>query len=202
MKDLLGFLQSVPLRRRAVAFLAVANLAGALYGFEWYRAQLARTHPLFWPFVPDSPLSTLLFSLVLLGLVYRRRLPLLEGVAYVWIVKYGSWSVLVIGHFWLTHSFGGFELTHLFLSHSIMALQGLWFAYHYFPGIRVILGGAALAGLNDAVDYLLGHHPALPGGAAQLDFARGSALLLTLLATLLLLWLGRRGQDRKDIPYA
>lgn len=199
MNKALHFLLTAPLRRPVVIFLAVANMLGALYGFQWYRGQLAQTPYLLWPFIPDSPLSALLFSLVLVGLLCRRRSGVLEGIAFVGIAKYGLWSVAVIGHFWITRAFGGFELIHLFLSHWIMALQGIWFAYHYYPGPGYVLVGAAWAVANDAVDYLLGHHPSLPG-AGQLPFARAAALALTLLVPSLLLWLGTQSPSREDIP--
>ena len=48
------------------AWVIVAiNLAGTLFGFWYYRFQLAQTPIVMWPFVPDSPTATLFIALSL-----------------------------------------------------------------------------------------------------------------------------------------
>lgn len=198
MRRAVNLLGHIPYSRPIVTFLSVANLLGSLYGFTWYRSQLAGTPLYLWPLVPDSPLSTLLFSLTLLGLLLGRRNRWLEGIAYVGITKYGAWSVMVIGHYWLTRGFGTFEMIHLSVSHTIMAAQGLFFAFHYYPGRKYMAAGVALAVINDVVDYGLGHHPTL-FDAGQLAWARGSAIALTVVVSALLLARQHQGTEHTGL---
>ena len=53
---------------------------------------------LLWPFVPDSPLSTTLFSLVLVLYLLGKKSSLLSLLAGAFLVKYGLWAVAVNLH--------------------------------------------------------------------------------------------------------
>lgn len=145
-----------------IGVLIAVNLFGTAYGFWWYHGQLRETPLIFWPVVPDSPGSTLLFALFLITLMRNVRKPLLAALAYMSSFKYGLWTPLVMGHMWLTTGEVTFESVHLSLSHLGMALEALLFARVHRP-LRPFLP-AALGWLlfNDFMDYALGLHPVLP----------------------------------------
>ncbi len=179
-------LKAMSRHRSILTVLAVANLLGALYGFTWYRTQLATSPWYVWPLIPDSPLSALLFSLVLLGVLAGRRVAPLEGIACISIFKYGLWTVAIIGDYWrATGALAGFEMQHLLVSHSIMALQGIWFIVVFCPPRRWLVPGMVWAAANDVADYGFGLHPALPL-AAQLPWAQTAAVALTISASILM----------------
>lgn len=61
------------LRQRSVLlFLLVVNILGTIYGFIWYGDQLKETAPIFWPFVPDSPMASLFFVFVLIAFLIKK----------------------------------------------------------------------------------------------------------------------------------
>ena len=43
--------------------LLIINFFGTIYGYYWYKWQLAVTEPIFYIFVPDSPTASLFFVL-------------------------------------------------------------------------------------------------------------------------------------------
>jgi uncharacterized membrane protein YpjA len=67
--------------KRFLSVLLLINILGSFYGYYWYRGQLAATNVLLWPFVPDSPLSTTLFSLVLVLYLLGKKSSLLSLLA-------------------------------------------------------------------------------------------------------------------------
>lgn len=160
--------------RRALLALVIVNLFGTVYGFYWYRDQLALTPLTSWPFVPDSPTATLLFALFglvfLLGRPGVERKPgpvLLQGFAYLANFKYGLWTPAIMIHLWLTTGQLDFESVHLSLSHLGMAIQALLYAFTHPPrAFPVALAGAWLF-LNDYLDYGRGLHPFLPAPGSE-----------------------------------
>lgn len=162
LRGLIRWLQSIPEDRRWLPWLIAINLGGAVYGFNWYAEQLRHTPWVYWPVVPDSPGSALLFSFFLIGLALRRRWPLLEGVASMMMIKYGLWTLVVMSHYWLTTGTAPFESVHLSISHAGMAIESLLFLRVYRPGMAYGILGLAWLLFNDAWDYLGGTHPTLP----------------------------------------
>lgn len=55
----MAWLYAIFASRPVVSLLLLVNAAGTVYGYYWYRYQLAETPPLFLPFVPDSPTASL-----------------------------------------------------------------------------------------------------------------------------------------------
>lgn len=191
---------TIPERRRLVWILVPIDLLGAVYGFNWYYEQLRRTPFKAWPVVPDSPLSTLLFGLVLIGILRKRRITWLEGIAYLSMVKYGVWTVLVLGHYALVYHTLDFETAHLMLSHAAMALEAVIFLRYYPPGLKPALLATGWSLFNDYMDYFYDYHPTLPapefvGGIAWLSFL--SSLIF---GTGLILWASRfRGLEKGNV---
>lgn len=154
----------MPTRRFWVACLIVVNLLGSLWGFNWYYWQLKSTPLYLWPVVPDSPGSTLLFSFFLIGLWFGRRWPWFEGIVSLAMMKYGFWTVLVMGHYWLTARTATWESVYLSASHLGMAVEAMLFLLVYRPAWPWGLLGAAWLYFNDWMDYFSPYltHPNLP----------------------------------------
>ncbi len=178
---LITWLLDLPEHRRLVALLAGANLIGAAYGFLWYAGQLSTSPQYLWPVIPDSPLAALSFGLFLMALYLGRRIPLLEAFAYLSMIKYGLWTVLVLGQDMVINRAATFEGIHLTASHFIMAVQPVIFMRRLHPGLAA--GAAAWAWFlfNDYMDYFQGTHPYLPD-PSQIGYVRGVAYFTSLAA--------------------
>lgn len=128
------------LRQRSVLlFLLVVNILGTIYGFIWYGNQLKETSPIFWPFVPDSPMASLFFVFVLIAFLIKRNWGLIEALAIVTLIKYGIWAVVVNGVMIYVKGPIGFIGYMLMLSH--FAVAAIWTLH------------------NDAIDYLFWQMP-------------------------------------------
>ena len=106
-----------PWQARFTIPLIVINAVGSACGYYWYHEQLAGTPLYYWPFVPDSPLSTTLFAVALLLSLAGSGSILYRAVALTASIKYGIWAIVMISHYWLNS--GPLELTEamLWLSH-------------------------------------------------------------------------------------
>ncbi|MCL4425549.1 MAG: DUF1405 domain-containing protein [Firmicutes bacterium] len=173
VRSLTRLILTIPEKPGLVWILITVNLLGAVYGFSWYYHQLEATSWRAWPVVPDSPLSTLLFGLVLLLIQLKRRVVWLEAIAYLSLLKYGFWTVLVLGHYAIVYHSLDFETTHLILSHGAMALEAIIFLRYYPPRLKVTLLAVAWGLFNDYMDYFRGFHPTLPAP----EFVNGIAVL-------------------------
>lgn len=142
--------------------LLLVNLPGSLAGFLWYKHHLSVTPWYYLPFVPDSPLSSSLFTLVLFLLLINRAHPLLQLIAYTAVIKYGVWAIFVLTGHWLTGGAVRIIDIALWLSHLGMAVEGAIFwrrlvyeeAYALFTWLWMYF--------NDFMDYYVGLHPYLP----------------------------------------
>ncbi len=174
-----------PFQRRFLVMLLIINLLGSLYGFYWYRYQLVETKWYYLPFVPDSPLSSSLFTLALLLILLEKRNSLLELLAYLWVIKYGLWAVIInLNYGYLNPAGFGFENWMLTFSHLGMAVEGFLFLRHLkFPKVQLWMMILWLA-INDFVDYSLGQHPWL-FDERQLSLAGSSAVVLSLLVVVI-----------------
>lgn len=113
-----------PWQRRFALPLVIINLLGSVYGYYWYREQLAGTPFYAWPFVPDSPLSTTLFALALGASLAGVERVFLTIIACTASIKYGLWALAVISHFWWLGGAVTFVESMLWLSHLGMVVQG------------------------------------------------------------------------------
>ncbi len=162
----------------------IINCAGSAYGYYWYRYQLAETRWYYLPFIPDSPLSSTLFSIVLVTILLGVRVRLLELFAYLWVIKYGVWAVLINLDAGYTYGTFNWENWLLTLSHLGMAVEGFLFLRHLNFSKRHVGVMALWLGINDYMDYVAGLHPFLfdPG---QIGLARFSAIILSALLVVL-----------------
>jgi len=172
-----------PFERGFLWSLVLINFLGSIYGFYWYRFQLAETPWYYLIFIPDSPLSSSLFTIALITIIMCKRSSWLELLAYFWVIKYGIWAVILnldvnnYGQF-------GFDNLMLTISHAGMAVEGFLFLRHLKYSVPQLLGIVLWLGINDYMDYVVGLHPWLfdPG---QLGLAQSSAIGLSVLLVLL-----------------
>jgi uncharacterized membrane protein YpjA len=134
--------------------LIIVNLIGSLYGFYWYKDQLAKSPVFLWPFIPDSPTASALFTIVLCFYLVKSPKTLLTLIACGWLVKYGIWAAVINTHFLLTGGDYTFANFHLTVSHLGMAAEGILFAANIriskAHGILLLV----LMVLSDVVDSL------------------------------------------------
>ena len=155
----MAWLYAIFASRPVVSLLLLVNAAGTVYGYYWYRYQLAETPPLFLPFVPDSPTASLFFLIVLGAWLLGRQTPLFDALALVTLVKYGIWAVVMNVLVWRVTGTLDWAGWMLIVSHGAMAVEGMLYAplYRFRP---VHLALAAVWTLhNDVIDYVFGMMP-------------------------------------------
>lgn len=195
---LLGLLKN-PFERWFLWLLFVINILGSVYGFYWYRYQIADTPWYYLIFVPDSPLSTTLFCIALLTIQWQKKLPILKLWAYFWLIKYGIWAVIINIDVAVSYTdLFSTENLLLAISHAGMALEGfLFLRYLKFKSFDLIIISLWLI-INDFMDYVLNLHPYLFDDA-QLRLARFSAISLSILLILAGFYLLYYRQNNKTI---
>lgn len=141
-------------QRPIILVMFIINLIGTIYGYYWYRYQLAETPAHFYIFVPDSPTASLFFTIVLFAFLFKRNLPIIEALAIVTLFKYGIWAVIMNLLVLAVNGTLPWEGYMLIASHFGMAVQGLLYASYYrFKAWHLIV--AAIWTLhNDVIDYV------------------------------------------------
>jgi len=141
-------------QRPIIFVMFIINLFGTIYGYYWYRYQLAETPAHFYIFVPDSPTASLFFTIVLFAFLFKRNLPIIEALAIVTLFKYGIWAVIMNLLVLAVNGTLPWEGYMLIASHFGMAVQGLLYASYYrFKAWHMIV--AAIWTLhNDVIDYV------------------------------------------------
>lgn len=140
--------------KRFIFVLFLINLFGTVYGYIWYKSQLAITPLHFLPFVPDSPTASLFFTIFLLFFLFNKNAPYIEALALTSLFKYGIWAVVMN---LLTLILNG-ELSPqgymLIASHGAMAIQGLIYAPYYKIKMRHLVVASIWILHNDIIDYV------------------------------------------------
>ncbi|MGB6409110.1 MAG: DUF1405 domain-containing protein [Planococcus donghaensis] len=145
--------------RPFLILLFVVNLAGSIYGYIWYGWQLKITDPIFLVFVPDSPTASLFFTIVLGLWIFGKRNRLIEALAFVTLIKYGLWAVVMnLLTLWEVGSIGWIGWM-LIGSHFAMALQAVLYIEHYRFGWLSVALTAIWTLHNDVIDYVFGQMP-------------------------------------------
>ncbi|MCT8138912.1 DUF1405 domain-containing protein [Anaerobacillus sp. CMMVII] len=139
--------------------LLVANLLGTIYGYWWYKEQLAITPAQFYIFVPDSPTASLFLVFVLAAFLLKKNWPLMEAFAAVTLIKYGVWAVVMNIAAGVAGATLSWQNYMLIASHLAMAVQALLFAPYFRikPWHLVVVSVWTLH--NDIIDYVFGMHP-------------------------------------------
>jgi uncharacterized membrane protein YpjA len=153
----------------------IINLAGTIYGYEWYWGQMEVTlseKPVWYVlFVPDSPTASLFFTLSLLYLLRDKtnKSPLskmnsavrsfVEAFALITSFKYGIWAVTMIVAGAAQGDTVVWQDVMLTVSHLGMAAEALLFTRFYtfrWPSIVLV---AIWTFWNDFMDYQRGIFP-------------------------------------------
>jgi len=184
---------TIPQRPYVWPWLIAANLAGAVYGYYWYGGQLRATPLYLWPFTPDCPLFASLFALVLLLKLSGRPAEQLATITYLGLIKYGVWTVTVIGSYWLLSGDVILEDIFLFISHAGMIVEGLLMLPTLTWRFSWVEGAAIFFVVWDWFDYVVGTYPYLPA-QYLLPLATWTAIVMTVA---LLGFAGRQAVQRK-----
>ncbi len=137
----------------------VINFFGTLYGYFWYKDQLAVTPPQFLLFVPDSPTASLFFTIVIVAFLFRKNLPTIEALAIVTLFKYGIWAVIMNLLVLMINGHLVWQGYMLIASHFAMAVQGILYAPYYRFKLKHLLIAAVWTLHNDVIDYVFGMMP-------------------------------------------
>lgn len=174
----IAWLRGLLFHRTFLWLLFWINLAGTIYGYEWYWNQIQYTwemYPALYVLcVPDSPTASLFFTLSLLYLLYpqtwlvgKGKLPsfiraCIEAFAIVTSFKYGIWAVAMIVSGAMLGDTIQWQDWMLMISHTAMAVEVLLFAsaYTYRYAALIVVGCWTL--FNDYMDYGVGIYPWLP----------------------------------------
>ncbi len=155
--------------RRVLFLLFCINLVGTIYGYYWYRGQLAITPDIFLLFVPDSPTASLFFTLVLVAFLFHKNIPIVEALAIITLFKYGIWAVVMNVLTLYVNGNLAPEGYMLMASHGAMAIQGLLYAPFYNIRLRHIVIAAVWTLHNDVIDYVFGMMPIYSSLSSYMD---------------------------------
>ncbi|HAZ5006506.1 TPA: DUF1405 domain-containing protein [Staphylococcus aureus] len=147
------FWQYTLYQRSWLMMLLICNVLGMIYGYIWYGEQLSHTPWQFKIFVPDSPTAILFLVISISLILIRKQNSIIDALAFVTLFKYGIWAVIMNILFIIEQGDITVNGLVLMFSHSIMAVQAIYF-YPRFKrsmiGIRVAMTWVFL---NDYIDY-------------------------------------------------
>lgn len=147
------FWQYTLYQRSWLMMLLICNILGMIYGYIWYGEQLSHTPWQFKIFVPDSPTAILFLVISISLILIRKQNSIIDALAFVTLFKYGIWAVIMNILFIIEQ--GDIKVNGLVLmfSHSIMAVQAIYF----YPRFKRSMIGISVAMtwvfLNDYIDY-------------------------------------------------
>lgn len=147
------FWQYTLYQRSWLMMLLICNILGMIYGYIWYGEQLSHTPWQFKIFVPDSPTAILFLVISISLILIRKQNSIIDALAFVTLFKYGIWAVIMNILFIIEQ--GDIKVNGLVLmfSHSIMAVQAIYF----YPRFKRFMIGISVAMtwvfLNDYIDY-------------------------------------------------
>ncbi len=154
---------------RLVWLVVAINLAGTAFGFWFYSGQFATTPTVMWPWVPDSPVATLLIALAFAAWKLGYEQPWLTALAFFGNIILGLWTPYTLLVFSETYATQTHPLMYQFLfwSHLAMVVQAL--VLHRITDFPVWAVAVALAWYtsNLIVDYFVPvsgdfHHTTIP----------------------------------------
>ncbi|SCS73798.1 DUF1405 domain-containing protein [Staphylococcus aureus] len=147
------FWQYTLYQRSWLMMLLICNILGMIYGYIWYGEQLSHTPWHFKIFVPDSPTAILFLVISISMILIQKQNSIIDALAFVTLFKYGIWAVIMNILFIIEQ--GDITVNGLILmfSHSIMAVQAIYF----YPWFKRSMIGISVAMtwvfLNDYIDY-------------------------------------------------
>ncbi|WP_431709033.1 DUF1405 domain-containing protein [Staphylococcus aureus] len=147
------FWQYTLYQRSWLMMLLICNILVMIYGYIWYGEQLSHTPWHFKIFVPDSPTAILFLVISISMILIQKQNSIIDALAFVTLFKYGIWAVIMNILFIIEQ--GDITVNGLILmfSHSIMAVQAIYF----YPRFKRSMIGISVAMtwvfLNDYIDY-------------------------------------------------
>lgn len=147
------FWQYILYQRSWLMMLLICNILGMIYGYIWYGEQLSHTPWQFKIFVPDSPTAILFLVISISLILIRKQNSIIDALAFVTLFKYGIWAVIMNILFIIEQGDITVNGLVLMFSHSIMAVQAIYF----YPRFKRSMIGISVAMtwvfLNDYIDY-------------------------------------------------
>ncbi|HEK5826739.1 TPA: DUF1405 domain-containing protein [Staphylococcus aureus] len=147
------FWQYTLYQRSWLMMLLICNILGMIYGYIWYVEQLSHTPWQFKIFVPDSPTAILFLVISISLILIRKQNSIIDALAFVTLFKYGIWAVIMNILFIIEQGDITVNGLVLMFSHSIMAVQAIYF----YPRFKRFMIGISVAMtwvfLNDYIDY-------------------------------------------------
>ncbi|HGZ9329359.1 TPA: DUF1405 domain-containing protein [Staphylococcus aureus] len=147
------FWQYTLYQRSWLMMLLICNILGMIYGYIWYGEQLSHTPWHFKIFVPDSPTAILFLVISISLILIRKQNSIIDALAFVILFKYGIWAVIMNILFIIEQGDITVNGLVLMFSHSIMAVQAIYF----YPRFKRSMIGISVAMtwvfLNDYIDY-------------------------------------------------
>ncbi|MCK5661287.1 MAG: DUF1405 domain-containing protein [Methanosarcinales archaeon] len=151
--------------------LLVITLIGSAFGYYYYEYQFSVTPPHLWLFVPDCPLFTTFFAIVLIGQLMGKESPLFNAFTFAGLLKYGIWTVFVLLVYWNDYFSNGEGLFRgvLMIAHIGMILLALTMVNglrrdgqmdRISKGEMYLVGSVFL--IFDFFDYVVGAYPLIP----------------------------------------
>ncbi|HCT9427911.1 TPA: DUF1405 domain-containing protein [Staphylococcus aureus] len=148
-----AFWQYTLYQRSWLMMLLICNILGMIYGYIWYGEQLSHTSWHFKIFVPDSPTAILYLVISISLILIQKQNSIIDALAFVTLFKYGIWAVIMNILFIIEQGDITVNGLVLMFSHSIMAVQAIYF----YPRFKRSMIGISVAMiwvfLNDYIDY-------------------------------------------------
>ncbi|HDH6179680.1 TPA: DUF1405 domain-containing protein [Staphylococcus aureus] len=140
-------------QRSWLMMLLICNILGMIYGYIWYGEQLSHTPWQFKIFVPDSPTAIFFLVISISLILIQKQNSIIDALAFVTLFKYGIWAVIMNILFIIEQGDITVNGLVLMFSHSIMAVQAIYF----YPRFKRSMIGISVAMtwvfLNDYIDY-------------------------------------------------
>ncbi|HEJ0120937.1 TPA: DUF1405 domain-containing protein [Staphylococcus aureus] len=140
-------------QRSWLMMLLICNILGMIYGYIWYGEQLSHTPWQFKIFVPDSPTAILFLVISISLILIQKQNSIIDALAFVTLFEYGIWAVIMNILFIIEQGDITVNGLVLMFSHSIMAVQAIYF----YPRFKRSMIGISVAMtwvfLNDYIDY-------------------------------------------------
>ncbi len=166
-----SFIERILLSKKALYFLFIANLIGALYGFIFYYGTKFALTPLhLWLFLPDCPLFSLFFALSILLIILKKENSQLFFFTLVGALEFGLWTVFVLLFYnnYYFNSENSFMYLVLLIAHLFLFLEAFLLIKKIKFNLTLLILPFVFLVLNVFSDYFLGTHPPLP--LNQLNF--------------------------------
>jgi uncharacterized membrane protein YpjA len=160
------YLENAP----SLVWLAFANVLALLVGVHYYVETMPSVPTFLWPLYADSPTAIGLMLLSLVTLIpnlgqslsespHNRVLAYLHTLAFVWLVKMGLWTAVVINVGFDVYVADPLVYLGLLVTHLMFVAEAL-LVPHYGSTTRGALALALVLALaNDLFDYGLNFHP-------------------------------------------